>query len=445
MPPRHGKSELISRWFPLWVLETYPDWRVILSSYEASYAASWGRKVRDAISNNGDQLLVRISGNSSAADYWETTKGGGMMTAGAGGALTGKGANVLIVDDPLKNWAEANSPVVRERIWDWWQSTAYTRLEPDGIAIIVQTRWHEEDLAGRLLRGGSEGRENWDLLNLPAIAEPGDMLGRQIGEPLWPERFDSESLQRIQGTLDTHVWLPLYQQRPLGASGIGKVYHAWSEENCRELEHDPMTPISWALDFNVDPMCSVIAQIRDQTSRMDMLSGRRAIVIQVLDEICLPNSHTEEACRVFMERAGQWFHSTPLTIQIYGDSSGNNRKTSNKTDWQIVREVFAADRRFRLEFHIRPANPAVKDRTNAVNAALFNSAGQRRLFYDPRCKELQKDFCQVKWKRDMSGNATNEIDKSSPLRTHVSDALGYLIESEMGLKQQGGARPERLL
>src|SRR3569832_1537772 len=199
MPPRHGKSEEVSKWFPTWVLETFHDWRVMLSSYEAMYAASWGRKVRDLLEGHADELTVRVKSNSKAADYWETTEGGGMMTAGAGGALTGKGANVLIVDDPIKNWAEANSPVVRERIWDWWQSTAYTRLEPDGIAIVVQTRWHEDDLAGRLLRGEAEGREKWDLLNLPAIAEAGDMMGREIGEPLWPERFGLQDLERIQG------------------------------------------------------------------------------------------------------------------------------------------------------------------------------------------------------------------------------------------------------
>lgn len=435
MPPRHGKSEFISRWFPVWFLNKWPWKRIILASYEAEFAASWGRKVRNSITQNGSRLRVAVRGGSSAADYWETTKDGGMTTAGVGGPITGKGADLLIIDDPVKNWQEANSPTIRERTWDWWQSTAYTRLEPHGAAIVVMTRWHEEDLAGRLLAATGE---QWDLLNLPALSESGDALGREIGEPLWPERFGMSELLAKRGSMDEFVWIPLYQQRPSGAAGLGACYHAFSEANMKLIEYDPSLPLCWALDFNVDPMCSVIAQVEDKATRLDMLTGTRKQNINVLDEICLVDSTTEKACAEFMRRTERWANYRRLVVEVYADASGYSRKTSGKTDIEIIRQAFQHDGRYHLEFRTTKSNPHVRDRVNAVNAALCNSQQERSLFIDPQCKQLRRDLQTVKWKRDISGNATNDLDKSNPMLTHVSDAAGYLIEKVAGMRQQGG-------
>lgn len=214
MPPRHGKSNLISTWYPTWYLNLWPDRRVILTSYEASFASSWGRRVRNLIDDNQAWLDVRLAKDLTAADWWETTAGGGMMTAGVGGAITGKGADILIVDDPVKNAEDAHSQTMRDKTFDWWQSTAYTRLEPNGSAIILMTRWHEDDLAGRLLATGE-----WDYLSLPALAEENDPLGRDFGEPLWPERFNNAALSDIKRSVGTYVWNALYQQRPAPIEG----------------------------------------------------------------------------------------------------------------------------------------------------------------------------------------------------------------------------------
>jgi predicted phage terminase large subunit-like protein len=142
-----------------------------------------------------------------------------MMTAGVGGPLTGKGANLLLVDDPIKNAEEAASQTQRDKIWNWWTSTAYTRLEPDGIAVVVMTRWSEDDLVGRLLREAEHGGEQWDVLSLPAFAEDGDLMDRALDEPLWPERFDTAALERIRTAVGSYVWNALYQQRPAPAEG----------------------------------------------------------------------------------------------------------------------------------------------------------------------------------------------------------------------------------
>jgi predicted phage terminase large subunit-like protein len=218
-PPRHGKSELCSRWFPAWYLSQFPDHRIILCAYESEFAASWGRKVRNFLMEHGPELCVKLSPDSLAAHRWETTEGGGMVSAGVGGPITGKGANCFLVDDPIKSTAEADSPTIRDTIWEWWRGTAYSRLEPGASVVLIQTRWHEDDLAGRLIDDMSRGGDQWRLINLPAEAEEGDILGRSVGEPLWPERYNKEELVRKRRAMGSRSYTALYQQRPAPQGG----------------------------------------------------------------------------------------------------------------------------------------------------------------------------------------------------------------------------------
>ncbi|MCA9247351.1 MAG: terminase family protein [Planctomycetales bacterium] len=214
MPPRHGKSVLISQFFPAWYLGVNPDHRVILASYEASFAAGWGRKTRDLLHEFGaDQFQVQVRTDSSAAHHWNLRgRFGGMTTAGVGGPITGRGADLLIVDDPVKNAEQALSETYRDKTWEWWTSTAFTRLEPDAVAVVVQTRWHDDDLVGRIEKRQAE--EDWRVLRLPALSDGADELGRTAGEALWPERFPTERLAAIQRSLPLHWWESIYQQRP---------------------------------------------------------------------------------------------------------------------------------------------------------------------------------------------------------------------------------------
>ncbi|MFA5312726.1 MAG: phage terminase large subunit [Methanomassiliicoccales archaeon] len=221
LPPRHGKSETISKYFPAWFLGRYPDKRIILTSYEADFAASWGRKVRNILVDHGMEIFgVKVADDSSAANRWDISgHTGGMITAGVGGPITGRGADVLIIDDPIKNEEEANSPTIREKIAGWFSSTAYTRLEPNAAVIIIQTRWHEDDLTGRLLIEELEDGDDYDKIILPAIAEENDLLGREVGEALWPERYPIEALDRIAKKLGSYRYSALYQQHPQPAGG----------------------------------------------------------------------------------------------------------------------------------------------------------------------------------------------------------------------------------
>ena len=211
LPPRHGKSQLISKWTPIWFLNLFPDRNVILTTYEAGFAADWGYMVRNEIRDN-PICRVKIQNDSHAKDNWHTTDGGGMKTAGIGGPITGKGGHLVLVDDPVKNWDEARSPAQRQRVVDWFNSTLYTRLEPGGTLVILMTRWHEEDLSGYLLKTQPGA---WTHINFPAVAEGIDMLGRNEGQALCPERFDEAALAAIKQSVGSIVWNGLYQQRPI--------------------------------------------------------------------------------------------------------------------------------------------------------------------------------------------------------------------------------------
>ena len=216
MPPQHGKSELISKYLPAWYLGTCPDHRVILTGYEADFAAQWGRKARDLLEQWGHVFGVKVSRRSSAIHRWDLEgHQGGMTTAGVGGPITGRGAHLLIVDDPIKNDEEARSPSHRQKQWDWWQSTASTRLRPGGLFVVVQTRWHRDDLAGRVLREAKTNGQRWREIKLPALAEYDDPLGRVPGDALWPEVYGRQQLERIRERQSNYFWKSLYQQDPI--------------------------------------------------------------------------------------------------------------------------------------------------------------------------------------------------------------------------------------
>lgn len=219
MPPRHGKSWLISRLLPVWFLDHWPERSIILASYEASFAASWGRQARNLIQEYEHTLGIRLSNDSQAADRWNTTQGGGMITAGVGGPITGRGGDLIIVDDPVKNDEEAQSATYRQKVIDWWNSTLYTRAEPNASIVVLMTRWHQRDVSGFLLSKESETHEDWEEIRIPAVAEVDDCLGRKPGEALCPERYNVDGLDQIRRSVGSRVWTSLYQQRPSAQEG----------------------------------------------------------------------------------------------------------------------------------------------------------------------------------------------------------------------------------
>ncbi len=221
-PPRHGKSEISTIHLPAWYLLRNPEKRVMVLSHSASLAQTFSRRTRAIIREHGPALFgVELSDESASVDQWSLKDRHGMyIGAGVGTGITGQGSSLTIIDDPVKSAEEANSPTYRQRVWEWWTSTVYTRSEPQGAVIITLTRWHPDDLAGRILSEMEAGGERWDVVNLPAIAESeDDQLGREIGKPLWPARYGIPELDRIRQAVGSYVWNALFQQRPQDVEG----------------------------------------------------------------------------------------------------------------------------------------------------------------------------------------------------------------------------------
>lgn len=214
LPPRHGKSDLATLKFPAWVLGRTPAMPIIVTSYSADLAADFGLATKDLMSSDIYQHLfeTRLREDAKARAKWMTQDGGSYTAVGVGGPITGKGFAIGIIDDPIKNREEADSLVVRDSLWKWYRSTFLTREEGNGAIIVIMTRWHDDDLVGRIL--SSEGSDQWKVIKLPAIAEQ-DELYRLQGEALWPQRYPLEVLETRKRDLGPYEFSALYQQDPV--------------------------------------------------------------------------------------------------------------------------------------------------------------------------------------------------------------------------------------
>lgn len=227
MPPRHGKTEQTSVYLPVWILRRNHRAKVGIISHSPSLATVWGRRIRRLVERHGPKLGLSIADDAGAVSEWETPEGGGVTSRSIGQALAGVGFNVLIIDDPTRDFAAAHSEPTRRAQWEWWTANAVTRLEPPSLVIVVQTRWHEDDLTGRLLSPEHEGDPSeWEQIIIPAIAEEGDVLGRAVGEPLLSPLIEDETpaqaLERfaaLKRDVGSYAWAALYQQSPAPAQG----------------------------------------------------------------------------------------------------------------------------------------------------------------------------------------------------------------------------------
>lgn len=221
MPPRHGKSELATQKFPAWCLGKHPDWPFVVSSYSAELAQDFGQNTRDLMNSEEYRLVfdTRLRADTQSKAKWLTQERGGYTAVGVGGTLTGRGFKIGIIDDPIKNREEADSETIRENVWKWYTSTFITREEGSGAIIVILTRWHDDDLAGRLLARAKEDPEadQWEILQFPALAEEDDDH-RKIGDALWPEKFSRDKLLQRRASIGPYEFSSLYQQNPIDES-----------------------------------------------------------------------------------------------------------------------------------------------------------------------------------------------------------------------------------
>ena len=317
-------------------------------------------------------------------------------------SLRGQGLDCVVLDEyagmAAAAWAEVLRPMLSDR---------------QGSALFVGTPQGHNHFYE--LFEAAQGQPDWATFQF--TTEQGGNVS-------------AEELAAAARLLDQRTYSQEYQAR-FETLGTGRVYYAFERaDHVRPVQYRPGYPLFWSLDFNVNPMCSLIGQMVEDG------------VVQVLDEIVLKDSNTPAACAAFLKRLEQWPMRLPQPLWIYGDASGNQRHCSaSRTDWQIVKDCLKLQPgQLPLTYKIGSDNPPIKDRINCVNARLRNQAGEHRLRIDPRCRELIRDLEEVVWKTDPYGNASIELDKSDPRRTHVSDALGYLIAREFPMQPKMGPR-----
>lgn len=277
MPPRHSKSMTTSETFPSWFIGRNPERRVIQVSYGENLAKKAGRRNLDKIREYGKGVFdLEIDPEQRSVLDWKIAgHKGGMISRGLGGSITGEGADLMIIDDPIKNRREAESLTYRDFVWDEWESTLSTRLQPGAAVIAIFTRWHEDDLVGRLLE-----REpgKWDVISLPAIAEEGkhDLLGRKPGEALWPEYgFDEEWAAEKKLSVGSRTWESLYQQNPRPAEGTIFKRHFWNYYKRPPAQFDQVLQ-SWDCTFkDLESSDYVVGQVW----------GKKGANIYLLDQV----------------------------------------------------------------------------------------------------------------------------------------------------------------
>lgn len=315
--PRHGKSQIVSRHFPAYTLGRYPDFEFVGSSYSGELATEFSKNVQELMESPEfcdvfpevkiPMKGVKANGATRQADKFKIIgKRGGYVSVGVSGSLTGRGAHVLVIDDPLKDRAEALSETVRNNVWNWYTSTAYTRLAPGGGVIVMCTRWSVDDLIGRLLDQQAKGDgDTWKVINFPAIAEC-DELHRKEGEALHPERYPLEALLRIKKAVGERDWNSLYQQHPIPEGGglFKKDWiRYWNKTNLPN-QFDQMI-MSWDMTFK-------------DTSKSDYVVGqvwaRKGANHYLLDQVRGQWSFTKTK-DMFIELCKKWPRATRKLIE----------------------------------------------------------------------------------------------------------------------------------
>lgn len=297
MPPRHGKSHTISEYFPPWYLGRNPTHNVIMASYGQELATDFGRKIRNTMGEDQYKAFfpdIELAVDSTAASRFHTNKGGACYSVGVGSALTGRGGDLLIIDDPHKDREEANSLVMRDRAWNWYSSTFSTRQMPNAVFILIMTRWHPDDLAGRIL--ASEDGPNWKVINMPALNE--------ANEPLWPERYSYDALMTIKKGMILSDWQSLYMQHPTLQEGAIIKRHWW-----KYYDEPPKTweKVVQSWDFAVKDKAG-----SDYT--VGLVIGKRGADKYVLDMVRERLSFPE-ACQAVVRLSAKWPQATKKLVE----------------------------------------------------------------------------------------------------------------------------------
>ena len=396
LPPRHGKSWLISKWTPAWYLSLFQKSRVILTSYEATFAATWGRVARNLIEEHSDLLRIKVCSDSHASDQWELTTGGGMYCTGVGGPIIGRGGDLIIIDDPIKNWEEANSQMNLHKQIEWFNGTLYHRCEPSATIIVLMTRWHEGDLVGYL---STEHTDKWEHIKLPAIAEQPDEMGRQVGQCLNPERFDEKTLENIRMAIGPRPWNGLYQQRPSAQEGNLFKRDWWKHYSEQFWDWDQIVD-SWDLTFK---------KSEDSDFVVGQKWGRRGVDFYLIDQFReqIAFSGTLEAVR-----------------ELYSSFETHGVLVEDKANGPAVMDV--------LEQEIPGIIPVEPDGSKEARAQSIAPLVQAGNVYlpDPADKPWVRDYIE-EFANFPNGNHDDQVDATSQALRYLR---GMVVEMPEGVR-----------
>ena len=357
MPPRHTKSEFASYLLPAWFLGKYPEKKVIQTSHTAELAVGFGRKVRNLFDSDVFHKLfpgVALQADSKAAGRWQTNKGGDYFAIGVGGAVTGKGADVLIIDDPHSEQeaalAEIN-PDIYDKTYEWYTSGPRQRLQPGGSIVIVATRWSKRDLVGQVMKASAQrGGHEWEVIEFPAIMPS--------GKSLWPEFWSLDELTALKTELPNSKWMAQYQQNPTSDQSAIIKREWW-----REWEHDSPPPCDFTLqswdtafektqraDYSALTMWGVFYK-EDETGNMQpniilLNAFRERMEFPRLKQVAIEQYHEWEPDGVIIEKKASGapliyeLRAMGLPVQEYTPTRGNDKISR----LNAVADIFASGR-----------------------------------------------------------------------------------------------------
>ena len=429
MPPRSGKSELASRMFPAWHLGRNPDHEIIACSYNVSLAMSFSKKVKEVLEDPVFHPVfdIRLNPNNQSAEEWSIDgKRGGYVAAGVGGGITGKGAHLLTIDDPLKNAEEADSADTREKLWDWYGSTAYTRLAPGGGVLVVQTWWHDDDLAGRLQVAMADPEsDQFVVVKYPAIAEHDEYLDhesdlivyeppedghllRQKGDALHPERYDVKKLNQIKKTISPRFWSALYQQNPVPDDGA-----YFLKENFRrgEIPHISRANVYIAWDFAISEK-----KQNDYTVGTVLLHDEYD-VLHVADQVRFKSGDAFFIVEAILNLCQRW-HSPSLTVGF--------------EDGQIFRAIEALLKKRMIERSVYPSITTLKPLTDKLARARPLQGRMQQGMVSFSLAGEWYDSCRLEMLRFPAGAHDDAVD-----------SLSWAVQMAIGRQAPRGASPAR--
>lgn len=450
MPPQHGKSELVSRMLPSFILGKNPKTKIVLASYSSDLSSSFNRDCQRIIDSdtytsifpntrlNSSNTVTVAKGNwLRNSDIFETVGYGGYLkTTGVGGSLTGTAADVAIIDDPVKDSIEAMSSTFQYRNWNWYNDVFYTRIHNNTKILITQTRWDANDLSGKLLESMKNGGEQWTILCLPSVKvddSPYDI--RKKGEALWESRHSLEKLMRVRSQ-SIRTFESLYQQNPQPTQSGGEFYKEFTVQrnvSTETLPYDYNKPLHITFDFNVNPYMTACAW---------QINGKEAVQ---LSEFCIstPNNTTKGVCNAIKAK----YPNHKAGLFIYGDPSGMKQDTRSEkgfNDYVIICKELAD---YSPKLRVEKKSPAVVMRANFINTIFATGFDGVSITIDKSCHKTISDYQYLKEDSDGTKLKEKQKDQSTGVVSekygHTSDANDYFLCSafanEFTKYQSGGA------